>query len=177
MAGVKWALDPSHSELQFKVRHLMITNVNGTFGTFKGEVETQDTDFATAKIDFSAETATVNTNNAQRDGHLKSADFFDVEKYPALKFTSTSVTKVDDENYKLSGDLTMLAVTKPVTLTVEYGGTITDPWGNTRAGFTIDGKINRKDFGLSWNATTEAGGLMLSEDVKLHATVEIVKQP
>ncbi len=177
MATVKWAVDPTHSELQFKVRHLMITNVNGTFGTFKGEVETQDTDFGTAKIDFSAETSTVSTNNAQRDGHLKSADFFDAEKYPDLKFTSTSVTKVDDENYKLTGNLTMLAVTKPVTLAVEYGGTITDPWGNTRAGFTIDGKINRKDFGLSWNATTEAGGLMLGEDVKLHATIEIVKQP
>ncbi len=176
MASVKWALDPSHSEFQFKIRHLMITNVSGTFGQFAVDVETEELDFSTAKIGFTAETATVSTKNEQRDGHLKSADFFNAEKYPQIRFTSTSVTRVDDENYKLAGNLTMLEVTKPVVLTVEYGGTITDPWGNTRAGFTVEGKVNRKEFGLTWNAPTEAGGLVLSEDVKLHATIEVVKQ-
>lgn len=176
MASIKWASDPSHSELQFKVRHLMISNVNGTFGTFKTEIETEGQDFSTAKINFTAESASVNTNNTQRDGHLKSADFFDVEKYPELAFTSDSVTKVDDENFRVTGNLTMHGITNPVSLAVEYGGTITDPWGNTRAGFTIEGKINRKEYGLVWNAPTEAGGLMLGEDVKLHAAIEVVKQ-
>ena len=175
MATTKWALDPTHAEIQFKIRHLMITNVTGSFGKFDASVETKDDRFDTAKINFSAEVDSITTNNEQRDGHLKSADFFEAVKHPTLTFVGTKFEKVLGEDYILFGDLTFHGVTKNIKLNVEHGGVIKDPWGNTRTGFTVEGKINRKDFGLVWNAATEAGGLVLSEDVKLHASVEFVK--
>jgi polyisoprenoid-binding protein YceI len=175
MATTTWALEPSHSELQFKIRHLMISNVTGHFQKFEGSVETEGDELANAKINFTIDVDSISTNNEQRDGHLKSPDFFDVASHPQIKFESTSFTKVDEENYKLEGHLTMHGVTHPASLDVEYGGTIKDPWGNTRAGFTVEGKINRKDWNLSWNGATEAGGLVLGEDVKVHANVEFVK--
>ncbi len=175
MANTKWVLEPSHSELQFKIRHLMIANVTGNFKKFEGTVETDGDNLETAKINFSADVDSITTHNEQRDGHLKSPDFFDVASHPSINFESTSFTKEDEENYKLHGNLTMHGVTLPVSLNVEYGGTIKDPWGNIRSGFTVEGKINRKDFGLSWNAPTEAGGLMVGEDVKVHASMEFVK--
>jgi len=175
MATTKWTLEPAHSELQFKIRHLMISNVSGSFGKIDGTVETEGDDFTTAKVNFTADVDSISTNNEQRDGHLKSADFFDAAANPQIHFVSTSFQKVSDEAYKLNGDLTMHGVTKPVTLDVEYGGTAKDGYGNTRSGFTIEGKIPRKEWGLSYNGPTEAGGLMLGEDVKVHANVQFVK--
>lgn len=176
MATVKWTLDPVHSEIQFKIRHLMITNVTGTLPKYDVQVETQDLDFMTAKVKFTAETAAVTTGNDQRDQHLRSPDFFDVAKYPVLSFNATRYERVDDDSYELYGDLTIRDVTRNVKLDVEFGGVITDPWGNTRAGFTINGKINRKDFGLNWSAVTEAGGLVVGDDVRIHASLELIKQ-
>jgi polyisoprenoid-binding protein YceI len=177
MAITKWTLDPTHSEIQFKIRHLMITNVTGSFGKFDATVETTDDNFDTAKISFTADVDSITTNNEQRDGHLKSADFFETSKHPTLRFVSTKFEKVSGDDYNLYGDLTFHGATRSIKLNVEHGGVIKDPWGNTRTGFTIEGKINRKDYGLVWNAATEAGGVVLSEDVKLHASVEFVKQP
>ena len=176
MAIVKWTMDPTHSEVQFKVRHLMISNVTGNFPKFDLQVETQDLDFMTAKAKFTADTTAVTTYNEQRDQHLRSADFFDSAKYPQLSFVATKYEKVDNDSYELYGELTIRDVTKNIKLDVEFGGVITDPWGNTRAGFTINGKINRKDFGLSWNAVTEAGGLVAGDDVRIHVEVELIKQ-
>ena len=176
MATVKWTMDPTHSEVQFKVRHLMISNVTGTFPKFDVQVETEDLDFMTAKAKFTADTTVVTTNNEQRDQHLRSADFFDSAKFPSLSFVATKYEKVDNDSYELYGDLTIRDVTKNIKLDVEFGGVITDPWGNTRAGFTINGKINRKDYGLSWNAVTETGGLVAGNDVRIHVEVELIKQ-
>ncbi len=176
MATTKWAIDPTHSEIHFKVKHLMITTVTGSFKNFTAAAETDSEDFSNAAISFSADTTSVDTGSEQRDGHLKSADFFDAEKFPKLSFISTSYTKKGDNEFALTGDLTIKDITKPVTLTVEFGGVAKDPWGNTKAGFTLSGKINRKDFGLSWNAATEAGGLLVSEDVKLLAEIQLVRQ-
>ena len=153
----------------------MITNVTGSFGKFDTTVETTDDNFDTAKINFTADVDSITTNNEQRDGHLKSADFFEISKFPKLTFVSTKLEKVSGNDYVLYGDITFHGVTKSIKLNVEHGGVIKDPWGNTRTGFTVEGKINRKDFGLVWNAATEAGGVVLSEDVKLHASVEFVK--
>ena len=172
-----YKIDPMHSEIQFKIRHLMITNVTGSFTTFDGTMETTSDDFTDAKISFTAEVKSLSTNNAQRDGHLISPDFFDAEKYPEIKFESSSIKKAGDEDYKLSGDLTIRDTTKSVELDVTFGGNMNDLYGNARAGFEITGKINRKDFGLVWNAPTETGGVVLSEDVKLLLNVQMIKQP
>ncbi|HMR89370.1 MAG TPA: YceI family protein [Saprospiraceae bacterium] len=173
MSATKWSLDPTHSELQFKVKHLMITNVTGQFGGLAGEIESENEDFKNTKITFSADVNTINTSNEQRDTHLKSADFFDGATYPELKFVSDLFNAGDG---KVTGDLTIKDVTKSVTLDVEYSGTNTDPWGNLKAGFSIEGKINRTDFGLTWNAALETGGVLVSEDVKISAEVQFVKQ-
>jgi polyisoprenoid-binding protein YceI len=175
MATNQWILEPTHSEVQFKVKHLMISTVTGHFQKINATVETEGNDFTTAKAHFTADVDSISTNNEQRDGHLKSGDFFDAASHPQIVFDSTHLEKVSETNYKLSGNLTMRGVTKPVSLDVEYGGTITDPWGNTRAGFSLEGKINRKDFGVQWNMATEAGGLVVGEEVKLHINVEFVK--
>jgi polyisoprenoid-binding protein YceI len=175
MATTKWVLDPIHSELQFKIRHLMITNVTGQFQQFTAEAETEGDDFSSAKINFSAEAGSISTNNEQRDGHLKSADFFDIEKYPTLTFTSNKVEK-DGDDFIVEGNLSMHGETKSVTLNVAFGGIQQDPYGQTKAGFEVTGKINRKDFGLTWGAITETGGVMLGDDVKLVANVQLIKQ-
>jgi polyisoprenoid-binding protein YceI len=167
----KWNIDPAHSEIGFKVKHLMINTVRGHFKTFSGEVETSGEDFKSANITFSADVASIDTANEQRDQHLKSADFFNTEKNPTLTFVSK---KFDGE--KLEGDLTLGGITKPVKLDVDFGGVAKDPWGNTKAGFTISGKINRKDFGLNWNAALETGGVLVGEDVTLNAEIQLIKQ-
>lgn len=176
MATTKWSLDPAHSEILFKLKHLMITNVTGQFADVEGNVESEGDDFLNSKISFSAKVASINTNNEQRDTHLKSADFFDAEKYPTLKFVSTGTKKIDDESFELQGDLTIKDVTKSVKLTVEFGGIQKDPWGNTKAGFSLKGSIKRSDWGLNWNATLETGGVLVSEDVKILADVQLAKQ-
>jgi polyisoprenoid-binding protein YceI len=177
MATIKWALDPTHSEVTFKVRHMMISNVTGQITKFDASAETEGDDFTSAKVNFTAEAASVTTGNEQRDVHLQSPDFFDTAKFPQIKFKPTKYEKVgNDGDYKVTGDLTIRDVTKSITLDAEFGGVIKDPWGNTRAGFTIEGKVNRKDFGLQWHAVTEAGGLVVGDDVRIHINLEFVKQ-
>jgi polyisoprenoid-binding protein YceI len=178
MATRNWVIDPSHSEIQFKIKHLMITNVTGSFNIFNATVQTEDEDFMSAKISFTADVASIDTGNEQRDGHLQSADFFDAAKYPQLKFEATRFENVDnDGSYNMYGDLTIRDVTKNIKLSVEFGGVVQDAYGNTKAGFTINGKINRKDFGLTWSAVTEAGGVVVSDEVKLIAEVQLIEQP
>lgn len=171
-----YKIDPAHSEITFKVKHLMITNVTGSFTQFDATMESDAADFSDAKISFEADVNSVTTNNEQRDTHLKSDDFFAAEKFPKLSFVSTSISKKTDDKYKLTGDLTIRDVTKTIDLDVEYGGTMTDPWGQVKAGFDVNGKINRKEFGLGWGAVTEAGGVVVSDEVKLHMAVQMVKQ-
>ena len=171
--ATKWLIDPTHSEFQFKVKHLMITTVTGDFKTFSLEAETDTDDFASAKnIQFSADVNSIETKNEQRDGHLKSPDFFDAEKYPKLTFTASKYEKNGD----VTGDLTIKGITRPVTVNVEFGGIVADPYGQTKAGFTVSGKISRKEFGLTWNAVTEAGSVVVSDEVKIHAEIQLVKQ-
>ncbi|HEY8958843.1 YceI family protein [Chitinophaga sp.] len=171
-----WKIDPSHSDVQFKIKHLMITTVTGQFAKFDGTMQTVDNDFSTANITFEADINSISTQNAQRDAHLQAADFFEAEKYPKLTFVSKEVKKIDADTFKLVGDLTIRDNTRPVELNVEFGGEVVDPYGQTKAGFELSGKINRKDFGLTFHATTETGGLLLSDEVKLLASVQMVKQ-
>ena len=175
MSNVKWAIDPAHSEVQFKVKHLMISTVTGNFTQFDGGIEQEGADFSNAKINFSANVASINTGNEQRDGHLKAADFFDAENHPSMTFASSTIEKKDDSNYLVHGDLTIRGISKPVVLTVEHTGIAKDPWGNEKAGFNLSGKLNRNDWNLSWNAPLEAGGVLVSEEVRLLAEIQLAK--
>ncbi|MCH5600357.1 YceI family protein [Niabella ginsengisoli] len=170
-----WKIDAMHSEVGFKVKHLVISTVSGKFKTFEGTIEAENEDFSDAKISFSADIDSIDTGVTDRDGHLKGADFFEAEKYPKLTFQSTNIVKNGDD-YKVTGDLTLKGVTKPVTLNVEHGGIGPNMYGQTVAGFEVTGKINRKEFGLNWSAVTEAGGIVVGDDVKLVANVELVKE-
>jgi polyisoprenoid-binding protein YceI len=174
MSTNKWVLDPTHSEVQFKVKHLVISTVTGSFKDFEGSLESED-EFSNAKIHFAAKTDSIFTNNEQRDEHLKSDDFFNAEKYPQLTFTGKSFTKVAGSDWKLEGDLTIRDVTKSISLDVEFGGKMTDPYGNKKAGFVVIGKINRKEFGLTWSAVTEAGGVVVSDEVKIECNVQFTQ--
>ena len=171
-----YKIDTAHSDITFKVNHMMITNVSGSFTKFDATMESAAADFSDAKISFEAETGSISTNNEQRDGHLKSDDFFAADKFPKLSFQSKSFTKKGEGTYMLTGNLTIRDTTKTVELSVEYGGTMTDPYGQVKSGFEINGKINRKDFGLTWGAVTEAGGVVVSDEVKLHLSVQMIKQ-
>jgi polyisoprenoid-binding protein YceI len=174
--ATKWKIDPTHSEIQFKVKHLMISTVTGHFKIFDLEVETETEYVQTPKhIVFTADIDSITTNNAQRDAHLKSSDFFHEEKHPQLRFDGKKY-EANGDVAKLHGDLTIRSITKPITLNVEYGGTVVDPYGQTKAGFTVNGKISRKEFGLTWNAVTETGGVVVSDEIKLHAEVQLIKQ-
>jgi polyisoprenoid-binding protein YceI len=173
MATTKWTLDPTHSELHFKVKHLMITNVTGNFSIISANVESDDDQFSKAKVSFTADPKSITTNNEQRDGHLKTADFFEAEKYPEIKFESTDYNA---STGKIKGNLTIKGIAKPVALDVEFHGTAKDPWGNEKAGFSLKGKINRKDWGLNYNATLETGGVLLSDEVKIDAEIQFAKQ-
>jgi len=174
--ATKWILDPSHSEVEFKVKHMMISNVSGKFTKFDSTVETEGEDFMTAKVSFTADIDSINTGNEGRDGHLKGADFFDAGNFPQLKFVATKYENVDnDGSYEVWGDLTIRDVTKNVRFDAEFGGVIKDPWGNTRAGISVNGRINRKEFGLSWHGVTETGSLIVSDDVRIHVNLEFVK--
>ena len=175
MATTKWVLDPMHSEVQFKVKHLVISTVTGSFKTFEGSLETENDDFTDAKVEFSLNVDSIDTNQSQRDEHLKGADFFDAASHPKISFKSTSFTK-DGDDYQLKGDLTIKGVTKPVTLDVEHGGVATDFYGNNKAGFDVSGKINRNEFGLTWDGVTEAGSIVVGEDIKLIASIQFAKQ-
>ncbi|MBP1165872.1 MULTISPECIES: YceI family protein [Chryseobacterium] len=168
--ATKWILDPTHSEITFKVKHMMISNVKGSFRTFTAEIESEDEFFANAKTTATIQTDSVFTNNTDRDNHLKSAEFFNAEVHPTITFESQAL------NNSIVGNLTINGITKPVTLDVDFGGINVDPWGNTKAGFSFEGKISRKDFGLNWNAALEAGGVMVSDDVKVAGELQFVKQ-
>lgn len=174
--ATQWKIDPVHSEILFKVKHLMITTVTGSFKQYDLTVETETDDFTTAKkIEFTADIDSINTNNEQRDTHLKSADFFNAEEHAKLHFVGTKYEAKGDDA-KLHGNLTIRGVTKPITLNVEFAGIVVDPYGQTKAGFTVDGKVSRKEFGLTWNAVTEAGSVVVSDEIKIHAEVQLVKQ-
>lgn len=171
----KWGIDHAHTEVGFKVRHMMVSNVRGKFEKFEGTIHTVDSDFSTAEIELNIDAGSVHTGDEKRDGHLKSADFFDAEKHKNITFRSTAMKKIADDEFELKGELTIKGVTKPVTFKVEHGGIQKDPWGNDKAGFTLIGKINRKEWGLNWNAALEAGGVLVGEDVNLTADVELAK--
>jgi len=170
----KWVLDPAHSELTFKVKHMMIANVKGEFKNFNVEVSGED--IFSSEISVHIESSSISTNNIDRDNHLKSADFFDAENHPHLIFKSTSFKKEDDDEYELKGILSIKGISKVVKLEVEFGGMNKDPWGNEKAGFTVEGKINRKDWGLNWNAALETGGVLVSEEVKISGELQFLKQ-
>jgi polyisoprenoid-binding protein YceI len=171
-----WAFDPAHSEITFKVKHLMISNVKGEFKQFEASLVSDDDKLTNAFAKASIQVASISTNNDDRDGHLKSADFFEVEKFSTIDFESTSIEKFDEENGKLKGKLTIKGITKEVSFDLEFGGISKDPWGNEKAGFSLNGSINRNDFGLTWNAALETGGVLVSEVIKIAAEIQFVKQ-
>ena len=173
---ITWKLDPAHSHAEFKVRHMMISNVKGTFSGLTGTLLENPTDPTRSTLEASIDVSTVSTGDAQRDGHLKSADFFEVEKYPTMTFKSTGVERKGEADYRVTGDLTLHGITKPVTFAVE-GPTAPgkDPWGNTRIGLSATTKINRKDFGLNWNAALETGGILVGEDVQITLEIQFIK--
>jgi polyisoprenoid-binding protein YceI len=175
MATTKWTIDPTHSEVGFKVKHMMFTNVSGQFDTYDATITTEDFDFTTSKIEFSADIASINTGNSDRDNHLKSADFFDAEKNPKLTFVSSSLVKKGDD-FELTGELTINGITKTLKLETEVSGLLKDPWGNTKVGLNATGKINRTDFGLTWNSALETGGVLVSEEVKLNIELQFLQQ-
>jgi len=168
--ATKWTLDPAHSEITFKVKHMMISNIKGNFTNFNAEIDAEDESFANAKTIATIQVDSITTHNTDRDNHLKSAEFFNAEANPTITFESKAL------NDTVIGNLTINGITKPVTLDVDFGGINVDPWGNTKAGFSFEGKINRKDFGLNWNAALEAGGVMVSDEVKIAGDLQFVKQ-
>lgn len=176
MASTTWGLDAAHSEVTFRVKHLVIATVSGKFGRFSSTVSAEGDDFTTANIAFEVETGSIDTGVEARDNHLRSNDFFNSEAFPKMAFTATAIRQVDGSEYEMDGQLTIRDVTKPVTFKVEFGGIVKDPYGQTKAAFEVEGKINRKEFGLSWDALTEAGGAVVSSDVKFQANVQYVKQ-
>jgi polyisoprenoid-binding protein YceI len=174
-AQTNWNFDPAHSSIRFAVDHMVISEVEGQFSTYEGSVIATKEDFSDAKINFVIDVNSVDTDNEKRDGHLKSADFFETEKYPKMTFVSTSVEKIADGKYNLKGKLTLHGVTKEISLAMTYGGTVKDPWGNTKAGLKVTGVINRTDFGLKYNSILEAGSMLIGEEVTITCKVELVK--
>lgn len=172
-----WNLDLSHSEVNFAVKHMMISTVRGKFNKFSGTIDFNEADPTHSSIDVSIDVASIDTRDEKRDGHLKSGDFFDVEKFPAITFKSTQVEKVSDSTAKVTGDLTIRGVSRPVVLDVTYAGQAKSPWGTTSAGFSASTKISRKDWGLTWNVALETGGVLVGEDISIAIEAELVKQP
>jgi polyisoprenoid-binding protein YceI len=171
-----WGVDVYHSEINFKVKHMMVSTVTGTFKSFDAKVVSESEDFDGASVEFSADIDSIDTRNEQRDGHLKSDDFFNAEKFPKMTFQSTSFKKVGEGEYELVGNLTIRDITKGVKLSATYNGSAVDFYGNTKAGFDISGKISRKEFGLQWNAVTEAGSIVVGDQVTLDLNVQLQKQ-
>ena len=169
-----WNLDKAHSEIEFKVKHMMISNVKGYFHDFDVTVTGNAEHLEEAAVVVEIKTASINTKSDSRDEHLRGADFFNADAYPVISFKSTAIKKIDDEEFELSGELTVKDVTKPATFVAEFGGIAKDPWGNQKVGYTVNGKINRQEFGLTWNAALETGGVMVSEEVKFYADVQFI---
>jgi len=176
MSNRTWVLDPSHTLIEFSVRHMMFATVKGRFGKFTGGYTGDLSDLTTGAFAVEIAADSVDTRDEQRDGHLRSGDFFDVENYPTLAFKSNSINPKDQGSYELKGDLTLRGITRPVTLDLVYAGTGKDPWGNEKAGFSITGSLNRKEFGLSWNAALEAGGVLVGDQVKMEIHAQAMKQ-
>ena len=174
--SIKWTQDASHSNVGFSVKHLVISSVTGNFKNYSVTVLSDKEDFSDAKVDVSINTASIYTDNENRDNHLRSDDFFNAEKYPAMTFKGKSMKKAGKNKYKLTGDLTIRNITKTVTLDVEFGGKVKDPWGNTKAGFRIEGIINRFDYGLKWDKALETGGLVVDKEIRIVCDVELAKQ-
>lgn len=173
---IKWTIDPAHSEVGFKVKHLMVTNIKGHFAEYDASIYTTGEDFMTSEIDFWINAASITTGSPDRDAHLRSADFLDVENYPQINFVGNSYESVDnDGSYTLFGDLTIKGITKRIKLDVEFGGVVKDPWGNEKAAITINGKVNRKEWGLNWNAALEAGGVLVSDEVYINCEFQLKK--
>jgi polyisoprenoid-binding protein YceI len=175
MALSTWTIDTAHSSVDFSIKHMMIAKVKGTFEHFDAQIEADPLDLTTAKIEFTVDVASVNTKNADRDNHLRSADFFDVEKYPKMTFTATSIVKTGEGEYDVTGDLTLHGVTKSETFKVVYEGMGKDPWGNVKAGFSVAGAIKRSDYGLTWNSALETGGVLIGDEVKVSLDIEATK--
>ena len=173
LSGV-YTIDPAHTRIGFSARHAMVTTVRGQFGSFEGQASFDATNPEASSAQIVIQAASIDTGSADRDGHLRSPDFFDAETYPEIRFTSTSAKLVDAETWELTGDLTIKDVTKPVTVTFEYTGAATDPFGNKRIGFAGSVTVNRKDWGLNWNAALETGGVLVSEKVKLELDVSAI---
>lgn len=176
LAQTKWNADKSHSNINFKVTHMMISEIEGSFKDFNAVMTSTKDDFEDSKVEFTAQAASINTSNEKRDAHLKDDDFFATDKYPDITFKSVSFKKVADKKYKMVGNLTMRGVTRSITLDVTLMGTINDPYGNTRAGFKIEGKLNRKDYGISWSAAMDNGGTVVSNEVAINCAVELIKE-
>jgi polyisoprenoid-binding protein YceI len=176
MASTTWNLDTAHSEVTFKVKHLVISTVSGKFKNFSSALSTEGDDFSSAKISFELESASLDTGMEMRDNHLRGDDFFNAEAFPKIIFTATAMRQVDGSEHEIDGHLTIRDVTKPITLKADFGGIAVDPYGQTKAGFEVEGKINRLDYGLTWNAMTEAGGAVVSNEVKFQANVQYIKQ-
>lgn len=176
MAKVKWKVDAAHSHIGFSVRHMMISRVKGAFNNFEATVEADPNDLTTADIYVEIDIASIDTRNEDRDNHLKSADFFDVEKYPKMTFKATNIVKKGDNEYDLTGDVTLHGVTKPVTFSATFEGVGKDPWGNEVAGLSATGKLKRSEFGLTWNNTLETGGVLVGDDVNISIEIEAIKE-
>lgn len=176
MAKTKWNVDLAHSSVDFWVRHMMVSRAKGTFHNFEASIEADPEDLTTADISFSIDVNSIDTRNEERDKHLKSADFFDVENHPKITFKSTKIEKTGDSKYDVTGDLTIKGVTRPVTFSVTYEGQGKNPWGAIVAGFSAEGKINRTDFGLTWNTPLETGGVLVGEDVYINLEIEATKE-
>jgi len=173
----RWSIDQAHCELAFKVRHLMIAHVKGTFKIFDASIYTNSTDFTTADVDLWIDPASISTGDSKRDEHLKSPEFFDVDKHKQITFTSSTIGKPGPDGIQeLWGELTIIGITKNVKLNVLFGGMVKDPWGNEKAGFTISGKINRSDWGLVWNANIETGGVMVADEVMISCEIELINK-
>ncbi len=176
MSSSEWNIDTAHSGINFSVRHMVVSKVRGRFGKYSGKAQLAD-DLTKSKVEVSIETASIDTGTADRDTHLRSADFFDVEKYPTINFRSTRVEQVTEERFRLIGELTIRGVTREVSLDVDYGGRGKDPWGNERAGFSARGAVDRKEFGLKWNQALETGGVLVGDRVDIEIEVELVRTP
>lgn len=172
-----WVIDPAHTKIGFKVKHLMISNVQGSFKEFEGQITTEENNFTTGSISVSINAASIDTETPDRDTHLRSADFLDVIKYPKILFESTGVKDLGDDMWELTGNLTIKGISRKVVLSVEYGGLMTDPWGNMKAGFSLTGKVNRKDWGLTWNAKLETGGVLVGDEIRIQSDIELTKVP
>ncbi len=172
---MSWTVDPAHTQVSFSVKHMGIMSVRGHFSGIQATVDLNEDNFTASSVNATVDPATITTGDEKRDAHLKSADFFEVEKFPSFAFKSTKIEKAPHDKYNMTGDLTIHGTTRPVTFEVVYSGQGKDPWGNTHAGFSAEGTINRKDFGLTWNAALETGGVLVGEDVKISLEVEAIK--